>query len=76
MLSRLVHQSSSTLRTNLSFRLFSQSAPAMQTTHRVEKQGDVAVVKIDLPNTKENVLNKALFAEMKATLDKVRYSFE
>lgn len=48
----------------------------MQTTHRVEKQGDVAVVKIDLPNTKENVLNKALFAEMKATLDKVRYSFE
>ncbi|CAL2029009.1 hypothetical protein CAEBREN_20738 [Caenorhabditis brenneri] len=72
MLSRLVHQSSSTLRTNLSFRLFSQSSPAMASTLRVEKQGEVAVVKIDLPNTKENVLNKALSTDMKATFEKLQ----
>lgn len=72
MLSRVVHRSSSVFRTNLSFRLFSQSAFAVHSTHRVEKQGDVAVMKIDLPNTTENVLNKALFAEMNETLDRVR----
>ena len=71
MLSRLVHQSSSTLRTDISFRLFSQSSPSIASTVRVEKQGDVAVVKIDLPNTKENVLNKALSSHMKATFEKV-----
>ncbi|CAB02799.1 Trifunctional enzyme subunit alpha, mitochondrial [Caenorhabditis elegans] len=72
MLSRVVHRSSSVFRTNLSFRLFSQSAFAVHSTHRVEKQGDVAVMKIDLPNTTENVLNKALFAEMNETLDRLQ----
>ncbi|CAD6184467.1 unnamed protein product [Caenorhabditis auriculariae] len=43
---------------------------AASTVH-VDKQGDVAVLKIDLPNTKENVLNEVLSKDMKAIFEKL-----
>ncbi|CAB3407534.1 unnamed protein product [Caenorhabditis bovis] len=73
MLSRLVHNSTA-LRSNLgSFRKLSLAQPkASLSTLRVEKQDDVAIVKIDLPNAKENVLNKALSADMTSTFEQLQ----
>lgn len=73
MLSRLV-QNSTALRNNVnSFRKFSLAQPkAALSTLRIEKQGEVAIVKIDLPNAKENVLNKALSSDMTAAFEKLQ----
>ncbi|VDM65368.1 unnamed protein product [Strongylus vulgaris] len=38
---------------------------------KVENKGDVAVIKMDLANTKENVLNEALAGDLQAAFDKV-----
>ncbi|VDO72546.1 unnamed protein product [Heligmosomoides polygyrus] len=38
---------------------------------KVEKQGDVAVIKMDLPNSKENVLNETVSKDLQAAFDQV-----
>ncbi|CAI5440524.1 unnamed protein product [Caenorhabditis angaria] len=72
MLSRLVQNTSGKANLVFSARNVSMTKPAMTSTLRVEKQGDVAVIKIDLPNAKENVLNKALSADMQSTFEKLQ----
>ncbi|VDL82457.1 unnamed protein product, partial [Nippostrongylus brasiliensis] len=42
-------------------------------TVRVDNQGDVAVIKMNLPNTKENVLNEEISADLQAAFDKVEH---
>ena len=48
----------------------STSASASQSV-KLEKQGEIAVIKIDIPNVKENTLNADLTREMTAVMDKV-----
>uniref|UniRef100_A0A8R1DTY7 Trifunctional enzyme subunit alpha, mitochondrial n=1 Tax=Caenorhabditis japonica TaxID=281687 RepID=A0A8R1DTY7_CAEJA len=69
MLSRLFQSSSTPLRYNV--RLFSKTSPAMLSTLSIEKNGDVGIVKIDLPKMKENVLNRALFSEIGTAIDQL-----
>ncbi|CAJ0595187.1 unnamed protein product [Cylicocyclus nassatus] len=69
MLSRLTNRS----RSIVSFvRRFSVTSSLSQTgTVKIQNQGDVAVLKMDLANTKENVLNEALASDLQAAFDKV-----
>ncbi|KIH44753.1 enoyl-CoA hydratase/isomerase family protein, partial [Ancylostoma duodenale] len=39
-------------------------------TVKMEQQGDVAVIKMDIANTKENVLNEALAGDLQAAFEK------
>lgn len=45
------------------------SRPVAAGTVKVERRGDVAVVKMDIPNVKENILGEALSRDLKAALD-------
>ncbi|KIH56683.1 enoyl-CoA hydratase/isomerase family protein [Ancylostoma duodenale] len=51
-------------------RPFSATTPLCQGTVKLEHQGDVAVIKMDLANTKENVLNEALAGDLQAAFEK------
>ncbi|PAV75240.1 hypothetical protein WR25_06199 [Diploscapter pachys] len=48
----------------------STSASASQSV-KLEKQGEITVIKIDIPNAKENTLNADLTREMTAVMDKL-----
>ncbi|WKX87955.1 hypothetical protein Q1695_007957 [Nippostrongylus brasiliensis] len=70
MLSRLTHGSRLI---NPLVRRFSATMSLSQGTVRVDNQGDVAVIKMNLPNTKENVLNEEISADLQAAFDKVEH---
>ncbi|EYB81278.1 hypothetical protein Y032_0387g452 [Ancylostoma ceylanicum] len=67
MLSRLTHGTRFIVP---SVRRFSATTPLCQGTVKLEHQGDVAVIKMDLANTKENVLNEALAGDLQAAFEK------
>ncbi|CAI4221195.1 unnamed protein product [Auanema sp. JU1783] len=69
MLSRLAHGNRFL---GCSLRNLSSSPILSQGTVRVEKKGDVAVIKIDAPNVKENTLNEAVSADIKGAIESVQ----
>ncbi|XGW23931.1 hypothetical protein V3C99_005832, partial [Haemonchus contortus] len=68
MLSRLTH---GTRLVAPFVRRFSVTMSLSQGSVKLEHKGDVAVIKMDIPNTKENILNETLTKELQDAFEKV-----